>query len=209
MDGIEYNEYPPPERLIKVMNSKWAVEFAKRGLLRLRKLEYYQKWETQPLGDSNEGKGLYHLNGHPMETESSNDVYIWCASLPTIAPERVFLIAQSGNYDCVIKICDPEELFKRVRDYLSIQRKGFWLQCGLVNYDRGAAVDKKELNTQRFHFNVFQKAPKSKEDMEYRMSIINYTSGCLSEDDLDLLLGDCSHIITIEGLPKNTMNSSS
>jgi len=208
IDGIEYNEYPPPERLIKATESKWAVELMKRGLLRLHKLEYYQKWENQQLGDSNEGIGLYHLDGHPIETGSLNDVYVWCASLPVIAPERISLIAQYGNYDSIIKVSGPEELFKRVKNYLSIQMKGFWLHCGRVNYDRGTAVDKKELNSQRFHFNVFQKALKLKEDMEYRISVINFTSSPLFGDNLDLLLGDCSDIVTMEALPSKRMEPS-
>ncbi len=58
VNGIEYNEYPPLIRLIKAMERKWAGELARKGVIRLNKLEHYQEWENEVLGDANEGKGL-------------------------------------------------------------------------------------------------------------------------------------------------------
>jgi len=201
VNSIEYNEYPPPKRLVKAMKRKWAVDLVEKGAIRLHKLEYYHKWENEVLGDPNEGKGLFHLDRNPMEISSLNEVYTWCTSIPAISPERLALIAREGKYNCIIKLFAPEKFFERVKDNLLIQRNGFWVHCGHVNYQRGAQIDKNKLNSQNFHFNVFQKDPKFKEDMEYRMSVVNCTFHRLPEDHLDLVLGDCSDIISIEELP--------
>jgi hypothetical protein len=141
------------------------------------------------------------MNDHPMQTESVNDVYAWCACLPSVTPERLALIAHEGEYDCLIRLHDCGAFFSKVAAFLSNNRRGFHLHCGLVTYNRGAEVDKKTLNSQKFHFNVFQKCPDRKDDMEYRMSVINYTFHRLPEDHLDLVLGNCGEIVSIEDLP--------
>ena len=198
-NGIEYNEYPPPQKLVKAMERKWAKKLVNNGSLRMRKLEYYQNWENKSLGDPNDGKGMYKLNNHPMEVSSSNDVYIWCSSLHEIKTEQLKILAESGNYDCKVIINNPSEFFKRVKKQLS---RGFPIHCGLVNYNRGKDIDKETLNSQKFHFNVFQKDPSFKDDKEYRMSVINSIRNRLEYDTLDLSLVDCSDIMSIESLQK-------
>ncbi len=208
-DGIEYNEYPPPQKLVKAMKWERAQQLLNNGLARLHKLEYYRNWENELLGDRNDGEGLYHLDGHRMETGSINDVYALCFSLSVIEESRLLLLAQHGDYDCIVVIHSPEELFKRVQNWLSEHTKGFTLHCGLVNYNRGEEVDKKTLNSQKFHFNVFQKALRFKDDKEYRMAITNSTFSRLPKNYLDLLLGDCSDIISIEALPNKSLEPTS
>lgn len=200
VNGIEYNEYPPPQSPRKAMERRWADELIRRGLIRFRKLEYYRQWENAELGDPNEGLGLYHLENHPMETDLVNDVYVWCLSLPEISRERLSVIAEDGRYDCTVLIREPEKLFKRMKVYLQQNNRGFWLHCGCVHYNRGTEVNKEILNSQKFHFNVFQKALQFQDDKEYRVSIINCTFDRSEEDYLDLLLGNCTDIISINPL---------
>jgi len=209
VNGIEYSEYPPPQQLVKAMERKWAEQLVGDGLMRLRKLEYYRRWENELLGDPNDGEGLYHLHGHPIQTGSANDVYAWCLSLPIIEHSRLLLLAQNGGYDCMLVIHAPEKFFRKVVTFLSQHRKGFILHCGLVNYNRGEEVDKNTLNSQKFHFNVFQKAPRFKDDKEYRIAITNSTFNRLPNDHLDLLLGDCSDIMSIEALPNKSLEPTS
>jgi hypothetical protein len=204
VNGIEYNEYPPPEQLLKVMKRQWAECLLGTGLVRLHKLEYYRRLENELLGDPNDGEGLYHLGGHPIQTGSVNEVYAWCLSLPVIEKGQLLLLAQHGGYDCTVVVRAPEEFFRRVKDWLCKYKKGFQLHCGLVNYNRGEEVDKETLNSQKFNFNVFQKAPRFGDDMEYRISITNWTFKSFQEDHLDLLIGDCSGIMSIERLPDNS-----
>lgn len=207
VNGIEYNEYPPPRRFVKVMARQWAEELVQYGRIRLQKLEYYRRWENDLLGDPNDGLGLYHLEKHPIQTGSANDVYAWCLSLPEICPDRLLTIAEKGQYDCKIFICSPEKLFERIHAQLQDCYKGFRLHCGRVNYDRGAAVDKKALDSQKFHFNVFQKGTRFQEDKEYRLSITNCTFRKREEDHMDLVLGKCDDLVSIHPLQKTTMGA--
>jgi len=201
--GIEYNEYPPPQELVKVMERKWAEAMVSDGLIRLRKIEYYRQWENELLGDPNDGEGLYHLHRHPMQAGSTNDVYAWCLSLPVIQPNRLLLLAQHGGYDCMLVIHSPEKLFSKMASFLPRQKKGYALHCGLVNYNRGEEVDKKTLTSLEFHHNIFQKSARFKADREYRVSLTNITFARLPEDYFDLLLGNCRDILSIEDLPRN------
>jgi hypothetical protein len=203
--GIEYTELPPPKLLVKAMKKKWADPLIKDGLLRIQNIECFKKWENKILGDHNDGEGLYHLKNHPMQMGSVHDVYAWCLSLPEISSDRINLFAKHSGYDCLVVLQNPEMLFKRIKNWFSKKLPGYWLHCGLVKYDRGKEVDKKTLNSQKFHYNVFQKAADFKEDLEYRLSVTNTTFSRLSEEYIDLLLGDCRDILSIEKLPNMSL----
>jgi hypothetical protein len=205
VNEIEYNEYPPPQQLRKAMERQWADELVQNGLIRLRKLEYYRELENDLLGDPNEGQGLYHLERHPMQTDSVNDVYAWCLFLPDIGSERLLALAEEGEYDCTVVIHAVENLLARMQKYLRQHYGGLWLHCGYVQYDRGAEVNKEILRSQKFHFNVFQKAPRFRDEREYRVSITNCTFERRVENYLDLHLGDCRDIISIQPLLDNSL----
>ena len=200
--NIEYNEYPPPFCLVKVMERKWAEKLIRCGLIRFRKLVYYRNWENNLLGDPNDGKGLYYFNKHPMHTDSINDVYAWCLSLPEIKSERLLALADNGNYDCLVKINAPENLFERIKQILNQTDYKFWVHCGQINYDRGAEVNQQALNSQKFHHNIFQKAINFSSDLEYRISITNCSINSCDSEILNVSLGNCSDIIEIQSLPK-------
>jgi hypothetical protein len=118
---------------------------------------------------------------------------------------QLLKIAKHGEYDCVLRIHSPEELFKRMLKFLQEHKKGFWPHCGHVHYNRGAEIDKQTLGSQKFHFNVFQKEQRLQDDKEYRVSITNSTFTRHKENFLDLLLGDCSDILSIEPLPNSSL----
>jgi hypothetical protein len=204
---IEYNEYPPPQQLIKAMERRWANEIIKNGVIRVRKSEYHRQWENDLLGDPNDGNGLYHLEGHPMQTGTVNDVYAWCLSLPEISDKHLWKIAEHGNYDCTIIVHAMDKLLTRIQSYLQQNNKGFWMHCGCVNYNRGAEVDKATLNSQKFHFNIFQKGTCFQEDKEYRVSIINCTFEKSDKNYLDIVIGNCSDIISMQPLPNKPLKS--
>lgn len=207
-NGIEYNDFPAPSQLVKAMSRKYAEPLLDSGILRIRHLEYFRNWENKVLGDANDGKGQYRLNGAPMDTDSTNDVYAWCLSSPKIANSQLTIFAEQGGYDCKLVIHEPEELFQRIRKWLASNRPNLWVNCGTVKYDRGQEVDKETMNSQPFCFNVFQKAASFKENQEYRLSITNYTFECLHEEFsfpegkyIDLEIGNCRDIASVEKLP--------
>lgn len=199
--GIEYNEYPPPQQLRKVMELKWANKLIKKGVIRVRTSEYYRQWENDLLGDTKDGYGLYRLERHPMQIDTVNDVYAWCLSLPKISDKHLCAIAEQGKYNCTIMVHKMDILLIRIQAYLQRHYKGFRMHCGVVKYDRGAEVDKGTLDSQKFHFNIFQKATRFQGDKEYRVSIINCTFEKIDKNYLDIYIGNCNDIISMQPLP--------
>lgn len=198
VEGVEYNAHHPPDCVIKVMKRHLAERLLSEGAIRLGNLHYYRRWENALLGDLNEGKGMFSMNEHPYEVGSGNPVYLWCAALPTITPQRVNLLANHGGYDCVVRIHQPGELIQRLQ---LAKDKHFHLHCAEISYNRGTEVDKATLNSQMFHFNVFQKDARFSDDQEYRISLTDVRRRPEPFSHLDLSIGECSDIMVIGELP--------
>ena len=214
LNGIEFNEIQIPNLLVKVMELKWATQLAKYGSIRIRHLDYFRHWDNLALGDSNDGTGENLVNNSLMKITSTKDVYVWCSSLPEISDSRLSLFSKHGNYNAKVSIHNPAEILNRIQKCLSKNHPGFWLQCGLVKYNRDIAVTKKKLNSQKFHHNIFQKAAKFKDDCEFRVSVVNQTFDPLHNESLtaedkyiDLTIGSCSDIISIELFLLNVCNN--
>jgi hypothetical protein len=202
VEGVEYNDYPPPEKLIKVMKKSYAEEFISKGTMRFGSLESYRKWENKELGDVNDGIGMYAINGHEFTTGSANEVFAWCASKPSISSERVLEIAKESDYECIVEIISPIKLIRRIVKKLHFFLNEIYiLHCGSISYDRGSEIEKQILNSQKFHYNVFQKRIKFCVDKEYRLSITNYLQGNYHRDSFFVHLGNCSDIVQIKDLP--------
>jgi hypothetical protein len=204
-NGIEYNDYPTPRLLVKAMERQYAIPLIESGELKIQHFDYFRKWENKVLGDPDDGNGQYHVNGHPMESESVNDVYAWCLSLPEITSNRLALFKEQGEYDCLVVISNPEAMFQRINEWLLKNHNGFMVHCGAIKYDRSQEIDVKTLNSQQFHYNVFQKAASFKEDREYRLSITNCTFSRLLDKHIDLAIGNCRDIASIEELPNSML----
>ena len=200
-DGVEYNTYPPPAVLLKVMERRWAEKLLAFGMMRFGSIESYRKWENKVLGDPNDGKGMFLMNGHQFEADSGCPVYAWCASEPQIKAERTLLLAEQGKYDCVVRLHEPLTLIQRVHAVLTGNNGSLRLHCSQASYNRGAEVDKRTLNSQKFHYNVFQKDQLFAPDMEYRLSLIDCKLRPEHKDHVTLEVGDCSDILRIEDLP--------
>jgi hypothetical protein len=52
-----------------------------------------------------------------------------------------------------------------------------------------------------FHFNVFQKHPRFAEDKEYRVSLTDVRLKPEPSHHIDLSIGKCSDILSVESLP--------
>ena len=207
VEGIEYNEYPPPSVLIKAMKRQWALQLLHTGSMKMRRLAYYRQLEKPTLGDPEEGLGLLKFNGRLMHSNSMKDIFVWCTSLLSIAPTRFMQIAEEGNYDCRVRILDPQTFFSRICICLRQNHRGFNIHCGHIIYNRREEVDQKTLHSQKWNSNVFQKPPGSKDDQEYRISVQNCTDTPLPVEGLDLTIGNCSDILSIEDVP-NTVTGS-
>lgn len=201
VEGVEYGTYPPPPVLVKAMERRWAEELLAVGAMRFGSLALYREWENTILGDPNDGKGMFRMEGNQYNIGSVNPVYAWCASLPTVSADRTLLLAENGRYDCVVRVSDPLLLIHRVRSASVRTSKTLHVHCAQVSYNRGAEVDKWTLNSQKFHFNVFQKSSAFAPDLEYRLSLTDVSLCPESKPDVCLRVGDCSDIMVIENLP--------
>lgn len=204
-NGVEYNAYPPPPSLIKIMKRCWAEKFIKCGCMRFGSLEGYRKWENNILGDRRDGIGMFKMHGHPYTTGSANPVYAWCASKNDTPIYRIRELARAGQYNCLVRIHSPETLIQRVRYQLD-QKLGqkLWLHCGDMSYDKESEVSKQTLCSQQFHSNVFQKDMHFSADCEYRLSISDVGHGSIGsqpEPGIVLNIGGCFDIANIENLP--------
>ena len=205
VDGVEYGSYPPPIELLKAMKRRWAEALVEYGQMRFGSLASYRQWENVVLGDPNDGQGMFRMSGHPYQTGSANAVYAWCASMPGITAERTLLLAQHCDYDCVVRVHKPLVLIRRVHSALVNVHQSLLLHCSEVSYDRGGEVNTQTLNSQKFHFNVFQKDAVFSPDMEYRLSLTDACLRAKPERFVEILVGDCSDIIAIEELPKSAI----
>lgn len=205
MDGYEFNEYPPPESLVKAMKRVFAIQFRDFGTFRMHNLSYYRKWENEALGDAHDGKGLFHVNGHPYSQGTANPMFASCFSLPMIAPARLVYLATLGEYDCVVHINNTSEFLKRIRQWKAAQHPQWWLHCGLVKYNRGSEVSIDTVNDQKFNHNIFQKAPSFADDMEYRISLMNTDMRPNEHDYVEASIGNCADIVSIHDLPNQAL----
>jgi len=70
-----------------------------------------------------------------------------------------------------VRKSDPLLLIQRIRNLLVKSYKKLLLHCSPVSCNRGKGINKRTLNSQKFHFNVSYKDPSSAPDMEYRLSL--------------------------------------
>jgi len=196
VNGIEYNQYPSQSALIKATENQWAIKLRDKGILRLSSIEYFQKLESDELGDINEGQGLLRLNGNPMNMGSVNEVYIWCAALPNTPLD--ILMRLSSNYDTIIKITDVEAFSKRISNALKTNGLNFHTHIGEVTYNHGENVTRKQLNNQKWHFNVFQKRNEYSHQNEFRLTFTNIASRKICKNHIEVSIGNCEDIVVIE-----------
>jgi hypothetical protein len=169
--------------------------------MRFHSLDTYRRWENAELGDPNDGEGMFRMQGHQYCMGSGNPVFAWCAALPCISPQRLRLLAQSGNYDCLLYVQNPTALIARIRSTLDATKAKMHMHCAQISYNRGEAVNERALNSQNFHFNVFQKSARFAEDEEYRLSLTDLSLHQVERDYVDIVIGDCSDIVTLGSLP--------
>ncbi len=196
VDGIEYNQYPPPTTLIKAMESKWAAKLLNEGAIRLYSIKYYQTLESHELGDVNEGRGMLHLNGHQMQMGSTNEVFIWCGALPNTSVAT--LKGLNSSYNTIIRITNVIEFTNRI--VCALYDFGFkWhTHLGQVTYNRGDEVSKETLNRQKWHYNIFQKSAKYEHQREYRLAFTNISFQQINKKWIALSIGSSKDIMKME-----------
>jgi hypothetical protein len=196
VDGIEYNQYPPPVTLIKAMESKWAAKLFNEGAIRLYSVDYYQTLESPELGDVHEGRGMLRLNGHPMQMGSINEVFIWCGALPNISAAT--LKGLSSSYNTIIRITNVVEFTKRIVCALNDFGCKWHTHLGQVTYNRGDEVSKETLKNQKWHYNIFQKSAEYEHQREYRLAFTNISFQQINKKWIELSIESSKDIMKME-----------
>jgi len=176
------------------MEEKWAKKLIENGTIRLNPLEYYQNLENDELGDSKEGLGELSSKGHPYNVSSGNKVFVWCSALPETSLST--LLDLDPKYDSVIRATNPIELTKRIMS--SLIDKGFSVcppHLGSVYYTRSDEVDMQSVQSQLWHWNVFQKRKKYTHQNEYRLVFTDISFTVEKNQPIDLEIGSCADII--------------
>lgn len=208
--GVEYSDYPPPAGLVKVMERRWAQKLLASGSMQFGNLVSYRRWENEVLGDPNDGHAMYMMNGHPYQLGSANPIYAWCAARLEISADRLLLLAEHGKYDCVVRVHEPLALIQRVRAALTGDNSIFHLQCSQVSYNRGAVVSKDTFIRiqNKFQSNVSEKDPRFSPDKEYRLWLTDSSRRPARKAHVDVEIGECSDILSIEELPNKSADVS-
>jgi len=139
---------------------------------------------------------MLRRNGNPMETGSTNEVFIWCSAMPDTSIE--VLKGLNKTYDTIIRVSDVEDFVSRIMTALKELQYAFLLHLGKVAYNRGEEVSQKMFNNQKWHYNIFQKSSDFVHQNEYRMSFTNISFNRIGKDYLDINIGNCNDIVQIE-----------
>jgi hypothetical protein len=196
VNGIEYNQFPSLSSVIKAMEQHWACKLRDEGVIRLNSINYYHDLESPELGDSNEGKGQWYLDGEQMDRGSSNEVFIWCAACPDTSHET--LKGLEKNYDSIVTINNIEEFVHRISSSLRSRELKLHPHIGTITYDRGTSVTKEELNSKKWHCNVFQKNPLYAHQNELRLVYTNVSMERINQEYIDISIGECSDIVHVQ-----------
>ncbi len=196
VDGIEYNEYPAPNMLLKAMESHWAQQLINEGELRLCPLSFYQALESDELGDRQEGQGELRINSHPYSLTSLNENFIWCCANPD--SQYSTLLDLDDKYDVVIKVLDTVEFVKRIANALREKGYNFSMpQVGRVSYNRTSEITLDSLQSQIWQWNVFQKSPSFQHQNEYRFAFSGLSFELPKGEAIGLSIGNCGDIIEL------------
>ncbi len=196
VDGIEYNEYPAPNMLVKAMEYQWAQQLVNKGELRLCPLSFYQALESDELGDRLEGQGELRINSHPYSLTSLYENFIWCCSNPD--SQYSTLLGLDDRYDVVIKVLNTVEFVKRIAN--ALREKGYIFstpQVGRVIYNRASEITLDSLQNQKWQWNVFQKSPSFQHQNEYRFVFSALSSELPQGEAICLSIGNCGDIIEL------------
>ncbi|WP_254849600.1 hypothetical protein [Thalassotalea sp. PP2-459] len=196
IDGIEYNEYPAPDSLIKAMESVWAMQLIAQGNIRLSPLSYYQNLESDELGDNLEGLGELQINSHPYATSSINEIFVWCCANPETEFSR--LLSLDNAYDVIIQITNPVEFVNRISTALRDNNYRFsHPHVGRVNYNRSDEVTIDRLQEQMWHWNTFQKSASYEHQNEFRIVLSDLSFTLARGEAINLSIGNCEDIIEL------------
>lgn len=192
IEGIEYIQVPPPQKLKKAMSSELAEKLIRLGTFRLTNVLEYRKIDTTKPDQSDpyEDVGIKICQGVQCTTETLNPTFIWCCS--DVKANDYKIKAIDERYNCIISINKPHVFFVRICNVLKQNSYQFRKQAGFVYYDKGEMENRKFWGD-----NTFQKHEKYAYQQEFRFAIKDLKFN-RNIPFINLQLGNCSDILSIE-----------
>lgn len=190
VNGIEYDEYPPPLDLWRATKYCYSVDLIINGLLYLKNAQIYREDSDPERGDPTETDGKFIRQGIPCTTGHTNPIFLWCA---TVNPDPDAVLALWCDYDTVIHISQPQTFAERILKIAKAQGvKVASFHAGTPTYD------KEQGGTRPYHWaeSIYQKPGRYAQQKEYRFALVGDYS-MIEVPTVELFLGPCDDLISI------------
>ena len=189
VEGVEYEEYPPPNCVWRATQYEHAMSLIDQGILYLTNARVYREKLDPERGDPTETDGVFIRQGMRCTTGHTNPIFLWCASLAT--PEA--LMDTWSDCNTIVCINNPKIFAERILQAAITQNvKGISFHAGrpLYNKEKGG--------TGAYHWveSIFQKPESQLSQEEYRFALVGEYS--ISDvKRIKLSLGTCRDLISI------------
>lgn len=187
-----FGEFPPV--LYRISDERWAYELAKRGRLRLSRVNYFVNIEDGVRVDKSEGTAHQLIPGDVhkvsispdgeitsvhtelglvnLQIESVTPTYIMCLSYP---PDGDITKLPWKFGSTAVRITDPQRFAQDITDRLTHEgqlRGTPVVECRKVRYDKGEPSDDLSDNIERARLSFSQKPRSYEREYEYRFAVL-------------------------------------
>jgi hypothetical protein len=190
VNGVGYDEFPPPADLWGATKYAYAVDLIENGLLYLTNAQIYREHSDSERGDPTETDGKFIRQGVPCATAHTNPIFLWCT---TLDPDPEAVLAVWRDCDTVVHICEPQAFAERILRTAKAQGvKGVSFHAGTPTYD------KEQGGTRPYHWaeSIYQKPKLHAQQKEYRFALVGDYS-MIEVPRIELSLGPCDDLISI------------
>ena len=190
VNGVEYDEFPPPADLWRATKYVHAVDLINKGLMYLTNAQIYREDSDPERGDPTETEGKFIRQGIPCTTGHTNPIFLWCA---TLDPDPDVVLALWRDCDTVVHICNPQAFAERILKIAKTQGvKGVSFHAGTPTYDK----ERGGMRPYHWAESIYQKPERHAQQKEYRFALVGEYS-MVEVPRLELFLGPCDDLITI------------
>lgn len=190
LNGIEYEEIPPPADVWRATKHSYAKGLVEAGLLFLTNADVYRNDPDPERGDSTETDGTFIRKGIRCTTGHTNPIFLWCTTLES---DTKTVLASWSDCDTVVRIHNPQELAQRIVKSAKAQGvDGISFHCGKPTYDKSRG------GTNPYHWSesIYQKPERYALQKEYRFALVANFS-MIDVERIKLYLGPCRDLISI------------
>ena len=190
VNGVEYVEYPPPEKVWRATQYDYATSLIEHGILCLTNAEVYRNDPDPERGDETETDGVFIRQGVRCTTGHTNPIFLWST---TLEANPQVLLDTWRDCDIVVCINNPKVLAEKIlKTAISQNVRGVSFYAGEPLYDKGQGG----IGAYRWAESIFQKPEKQAAQQEYRFALVGDYS-MIDVKRIKLTLGPCSDLISI------------